>query len=162
MKFKVGDIVRFTKEMNEHIPEVEFDTKTRKIVASRTAGYSYRLEGLPENWFDDEELELVPDFEVGDIVKINKNATIDDFTKNHWNGCQIHTLDFIRNYADFENEFTVMEMSSDGSLRLEESNGQFVNKNIFELVKKNEKVHEMTVKEIEEKLGITGLKIVKD
>lgn len=164
MKFKIGDIVRFTKKMDgeSHGPSVEFDTKVRKIVESRIASGHYKLEGLPKNWFDDEELELVPDFEVGDIVKINKNATIDDFTKNHWGGCQINTLNFIKNYANSEQEFKIIKIYSDGNLEFEESDGDIINKNIFELVKKKETVHEMTVKEIEEKLGITGLKIVKD
>lgn len=164
MKFKVGDIVRFTKEMagKWHGPKVEFDAKKRKIVELGKMPAPYRLEGLPENWFDGEELELVSDFEVGDIVKINKNATIDDFTKNHWGGCQYATLDFIRDYADSEKEFTVIETTPNGHLEFKESKGYFINKNIFELVKKKETVHEMTVKEIEEKLGIKGLKIVKD
>lgn len=30
--------------------------------------------------------------EVGDIVKINEQSTIEDFVKNHWNGCQRSTL----------------------------------------------------------------------
>ncbi len=163
MKFKIGDIVRFTKEMDGklHGPEVKFDTKERKIVEISDFCDPYRLEGLPSNLFRDEELELVPCFKVGDIVKVNKNATIEDFTKNWWGGCQIDTLEFLKFYFNLDKEYEVVGVS-DTSLRLKDVLDEAdINKNIFEVVRRKE-THEMTVKEIEEKLGITGLKIVKE
>lgn len=75
MEFKVGDRVRFSKAMdgNKHIPEVEFDNKIRRIV--KINNDEFRLEGLPENWFFESELELVDtskftksDLQEGDIV----------------------------------------------------------------------------------------------
>lgn len=99
-------------------------------------------------------------FEKGDIVRINKQATIEDFTKNHWNGCQIYTLEFIERYGDENKEFVVEKARNNC---LEVSNfRQCVNSNIFELVKKKENKKEMTVSEIEKALGITGLRIKKE
>ena len=75
MKFKVGDRVRFSKAMDgeSHGPVVEFDNIIRKI--TKINNDEFRLEGLPENWFFESELELVDtsnftksDLQEGDIV----------------------------------------------------------------------------------------------
>lgn len=94
-------------------------------------------------------------FNVGDKVKINRQATIEDFTKDHWEGCQIDTLNFIRDYGDMNKEF-IVEESYDKYVRLR---GKYVNKNIIQLVEKVKK--EMTISEIEKELGYS-IKIVKD
>ncbi len=94
-------------------------------------------------------------FQVGDKVKINTQSTIEDFTKNHWGGCQIGTLNFIQGYGDINKEF-IVEESYDRYVRLK---GRFVNNNILQLVEKVKK--EMTIAEIEKELGYS-IKIVKE
>lgn len=98
-------------------------------------------------------------FNIGDRVKLNRNATIDDFTKNNWNGCQIDTLAFIKDYGSEckkNKTFTVKNTFSDGDIEVYGFNS-IVNGNIFELVQ----AKEMTIKEIEEILGY-AIKIVKE
>lgn len=97
-------------------------------------------------------------FEIGDIVRINRNATIHDFTKNHWNGCQSDTLEFIKTYGSEEKQnktFRVKETYSDGDVRVSGFD-YIVNGNIFELAP----VKEMTVQQIETELGYP-IKIIK-
>lgn len=96
------------------------------------------------------------EFKVGDKVRINKQATIEDFTKNHWNGCQMGTLNFIRSNADEEEIFIITKVTEE-YLKLE-GYDEVININIFELVKrKNKKV---TMKEVCEKFGY-DVEIVK-
>ena len=99
-------------------------------------------------------------FKVVDTVKINKQATIEDFTKNHWNGCQNDTLEFIKEYGNTDRTFIVNKITPMNNLSVVEF--ECVNHNIFELIKKKENVKEMTVSEIEKELGITGLRIKKE
>lgn len=102
----------------------------------------------------DENFELIcKTIEVGNTVRINKNATIEDFTRDNWNGCQINTLAFIRKYGDTDKTFVVSEISSTGSLYLENEGGM-INPAIFELVSKKEhKTKEVTMQEVCEKFG---------
>lgn len=96
-------------------------------------------------------------FKAGDKVRINRQATIDDFTKNCWNGCQIDTLDFIKRYANREKIFTIVEATTE-YLRLE-NYVDAININIFELVEKASK--KVTMKEVCEKFGY-DVEIVKE
>lgn len=98
-------------------------------------------------------------FDIGDIVKINRNATIHDFTKNFWNGCKSDTLKFIGLYGSEEKQdktFRVIRTHSDGDIEVAGFD-YIVNGNIFELVK----VKEMTVEQIEKELGYK-IKIIKE
>lgn len=73
-------------------------------------------------------------YEVGDIVKINKQATIEDMTKNFWSGCQYTTLEFLRNCAYKDKTFIVIKINGN-SVDLQETENcrvyQLVNKNIL-------------------------------
>ena len=95
-------------------------------------------------------------FKPGDKVRINKQATIEDFTKNHWNGCQNDTLNFIRNNADEEETFIVTKATEE-YLELE-GYDEVININIFKLVE--EKAKKVTMKEVCEKFGY-DVEIVK-
>ena len=102
-------------------------------------------------------------FQKGDIVKINKQATIDDMSKNYWNGCQEHTLNFIKRYVNSNKTFKLDThyLNDDYvTIKVKEYDGvkeYLVNTNILELIDKKE----MTISEIEEKLGYP-IKIVKE
>ena len=103
-------------------------------------------------------------FKVGDKVRVNKQATIEDFSKDWWNGCQFSTLNFLRTYADKDEIFIVTEQR-DRCLRLKEEEKEEeidgpININIFELVERKE-VKEMTIAEIEKELGYP-IKVVKE
>ncbi len=89
-------------------------------------------------------------FKVGDRVRINKQATIEDFTKNYWNGCQSATLDFIRNNANEEKSFIVTK-ATEKYLELKDYD-EVININIFELVER--KVKKVTMKEVCENLDM--------
>lgn len=93
----------------------------------------------------------------GDKVRINKQATIEDFTKNYWNGCQGNTLNFIRSNADKEKTFIVTKATGE-YLELE-GYDEVVNINIFELVERKSK--KVTMKEVCEKFGY-DVEIVKE
>lgn len=99
-------------------------------------------------------------FEIGDRVKINKRATIEDFTKDFWNGCQVNTLDFLRSYGDKDKLFKVIYVDNNYlDIKDIENNHLFelVNINIFEKVE----IKEMTIAEIEKELGYP-IKVVKE
>lgn len=97
-------------------------------------------------------------FKVGDKVKINKQATIEDFTKDSWNGCQENTLNFLRSYGGEDKIFKVIYVDNDYlDIKDIENNHllELVNINIFE------KVKEMTITEIEKELGYP-IKVIKE
>lgn len=99
-------------------------------------------------------------FEVGDRVKINKQATIDDFTKNFWNGCKFDTLSFLQFYGDEDKTFKVIHLNSK-SVDLEDTElkctKECINVNILRKIE----VKEMTIAEIEKELGYP-IKIIKE
>ena len=84
--------------------------------------------------FSTDMIKKVIDFKTGDRVRINKQATIEDFTKNYWNGCQNATLNFIRGNADKEKSFIVTKVTEE-YLELEDYD-EVININIFELVER--------------------------
>lgn len=59
MKFKVGDYVVFTDKFGHHIPHLVKDNKARMIVNIVGGEDCYVLDGLRDNFFREEELELV-------------------------------------------------------------------------------------------------------
>ncbi|MCI9585677.1 MAG: hypothetical protein HFH45_03475 [Bacilli bacterium] len=102
-------------------------------------------------------------FETGDIVEINQLATIADMSANHWNGCQIHTLDFLAKYADSGKRFEIERVGC-GHCELKGifyRNGDelLVNENVLKLVRETSK--EMTLTQICDELGYE-IKTVKE
>lgn len=108
----------------------------------------------------EKELILINDIEVGDIVKINKNITLGDLPKDHWNGCQYDTMDFLKDisYDNFDNEYEVTEVTE--THIMVKGYPQVINRIVFELVRKKE-VKEMTIEQIIKELGYE-VKIVKE
>lgn len=102
-------------------------------------------------------------FQKGDTVKINKQATIDDMSKNYWNGCQRDTLNFIERYANSDRYFKLNSDNLDDDYveinvkEYDEVKRYLVNTNILKLVDKKE----MTISEIEKALGYP-IKVVKE
>lgn len=98
-------------------------------------------------------------FKKGDTVKINKQATIDDMSKNYWNGCQMDTLNFIRRYANRNKIFKINYISQNNDYVTinDEIEEYLININILELVDKKE----MTILEIEKELGYP-IKVIKE
>lgn len=99
-------------------------------------------------------------YEVGDLVKINKQATIEDFTKHCWNGCQINTLKFIENYGDKDKTFRVVHLG-DEYLNLKEIGGNCVYEVVNINILKKISVKEMTISEIEKELGYP-IKVIRE
>lgn len=100
------------------------------------------------------------EYEIGDIVKINKQATIGDFTKNCWNGCQTDTLDFLREYGAEDKTFRVVRID-DGCLDIKEIGSNYVNELVNINILKKMQVKEMTIHEIEKELGYP-IKIIRE
>lgn len=179
MKFKVGDRVQI-KSWEEMEKEFGTDcagnincnklftdsmkkycgaTATISVIDSdRTVKLTSTLPNINFSvWtFSTDMIKKVNDFKPGDKVRINKQATIEDFTKNHWNGCQSATLDFIRNNANEEKSFIVTK-ATEKHLELKDYD-EVININIFELVER--KVKKVTMKEVCEKFGY-DVEIVK-
>lgn len=67
------------------------------------------------------------EFKVGDKVKIKKNVTLEEIAKDHFNGCQMDTMKFLRNASidSFEGTFIVKDIWSDKCVEL--TNTLFVN-----------------------------------
>lgn len=106
------------------------------------------------------EIELIEDFNIGDKVKINKNATIEDFSKNDWNGCQLHTLDFIKAYANKDIIFELVEVEDEYCMLKNER--RLVNKNILKLVERKKEILELTLEDIAKKYetDVKNIKII--
>lgn len=73
-------------------------------------------------------------FKRGDKVKIKKNTTLEEISKNHFNGCQIGTMKFLLNasFDSFEKTFIVKEASIADCVILD--NGLLVNTIILDKV----------------------------
>ena len=160
-KFKIGDLVRAITqddgnknivnkkgritEINNEFAEIEFE---EDIDGWGTGGRFWNVSISKLVKYDDS-------IKVGDSVKINKKATLEDLTKNHWNGCQLTTLGFIRTQADSDEIFVVEESHNDDcvDLKSEESNEKYMLVNINILEKTENDVKEMTIEEISKELG---------
>lgn len=143
MKFKVNDRVVVIKE-GTHCQNIGDIGIIEKVDFSF---YFVRMKKDNDIWcFSEDEITL-DEIKVGDLVEINEYSTIDDFTKNHWNGCKNTTLDFISNFAGEGVTFTVTEKHYD-YLMLKETS-EPININIFKKVD----IKKMTKEEIEKKLG---------
>lgn len=166
MKFILGDKVRIIKNVSvckaydNDIGKISTIEEISNIVGDN---YPYTLKDFTYG-FTEEELELVErNIEVGDIVRIKKDITLGELPQNYWNGCQISTMDFLRQacISDFEKEYEVITANSNYITIYDF--GRPVNIKLFEVVKKKKKeeVKEMTIKEISEALGYE-VKIVKE
>lgn len=165
MKFKIGDKVKLNPKLkkDEFIYGkglARYDDIGEVINVSKTSVTG----NFPEisNWFG-VEAELVPvyNFEVGDMVQIRKDCSLEELTYNYWNGCQTSTMNFLKqeSFHDFDNVYTVKTVD-DECLNLLEYHGP-VNRNLFELVKKKEDTKKMTLKEICDVLGY-DIEIIKE
>lgn len=75
------------------------------------------------------------------IKYVNDNLTIKDLGKNHWEGCQMCTLEFLARYP-IGTEFENFEDDSSGSykiydnkfFRTTDDNWLYVNKKLFEII----------------------------
>jgi hypothetical protein len=156
MNFKVGDKVRVRKDRDVFINLLmrKLIGKVLTITYKNTEFDCYLVKENDFTWTDD---MLEPVIEVGDTVRINKNATIEDIVKDCWNECQITTLSFIRKYGDLKCNFKI-EGKTDKYANVKEIKEGYltggINIRIFELVSKKEpEIKEVTMKEVCEKFG---------
>ena len=72
-------------------------------------------------------------FQVGDIVKVNKNVTLGDIEKNLFEGCQRDTMNFLRKASDsnFNNIYEVAAVSCFGHPMID---GRFINGKVLTVV----------------------------
>lgn len=179
MKFKVGDTVQIKswEEMEKEFGlnygrnincNMYFTGSMKRYCGATATIEEIDSDGIVEltstspnidfsGWTFSTDMIKKVNFKPGDKVRINKQATIEDFTNNHWNDCQDDTLRFIRNNADKEKTFIVTKVR-EKYLKLEDYDG-VVNINIFELVEK--RVKKVTMKEVCEKFGY-AVEIVKE
>ena len=163
MGFKVGNITKIIDKKSCCLNAFSIGDEVEIIeIDENDDDLKYKVKKVSDDWTGwAKESDLQPlKVKIGDTVRISKEATIEDFTKNYWNGCKIDTLDFIREYGDSEKQFTVRKVDKDNEYLELYGVDELVNYNIFELVES--KAKEMTVSEIEKELGITGLRIKKE
>lgn len=159
MEFKVGDRVRFSKEMKEsnHNPKVKFDNIIRKIVKISDVWSCKKIEldGLPRNIFDEFELELVDtskftksDLQEGDIVTDREGCKSLFYDNGLWGSTlSIYGLTDDLKAKDGESNNDIVKVER--PIKLE---------TVFE--RKESEVIEMTVEEISRALG-HEVKVVK-
>lgn len=161
MKFKVGDRVRFTKEMKEsnHNPKVKFDNIIRKIVKISDVWSCKKIEldGLPRNIFDEFELELVDtskftksDLQEGDIVT-DREGCKSLYSNGNFIGKTLNIKWLTDDLKDIDGESDNDIVKVERPIKLE---------TVFER-KEEPKVREMTVEEISKELGYE-VKVVKN
>ena len=157
MEFKVGDRVRFSKEMKEsnHDPKVKFDNIIRKIVKIRDVWSCKKIEldGLPRNIFDEFELELVDtskftksDLQEGDIVT-DREGCKSLFHNGALRGRTLSIYGLTDDLKDKEGKYDNDIVKVERPIKLE---------TVFE----RKEVIEMTVEEISRALG-HEVKVVK-
>lgn len=163
MEFKVGDKIVVTK-LDSAYPKTNLELNKEYTVSKLSASCVY-LEGMGSGgknmvYFTDCKLA---GFEVGDIVTLNREATIEDLVGNKWSGTRSNSCDFLRRF-DESKEFEITELNYRGNCKFKEFEGQtetgFVNKKLLKLVKKAEFKKEMSIEDIEKELGYS-IKVVK-
>ncbi len=99
-----------------------------------------------DNDFED-EFETI---EIGDTVKLNKDATIGDLINNYWQGCQMETINILKWH---ENDEFVVGSVHNGYVIINGGavNINVLNINVLKVVKKGTK--KMTAEEISKELG---------
>lgn len=106
--------------------------------------------------------KLIEDsIKVGDIVEINKNATIEDFTSDYWKGVKASTIHLLET-NDFKKEFRVRKIYNEYVYATIDEYDEYgeeylLNKKIIQKVE----YKEMTKEEIEKELGYK-IKIKED
>ena len=142
--FNIGDVCKITRINNDE----EFPISINNGCCN---GFAY------EN-----ELELIS-FKVGDKVKVDKNSTIAQIIDNFWGGCQVDTLNFLKEYfRNWQNDKTLEICNCFGeNLVFKGYESYSVRPELFYLVEKAKEVKEMTIKEISEALGYE-VKVVKE
>lgn len=157
-KFKVGDIVKGISD--------EYEMTKGKIVNIRKNG-DIDIKVLEHNencdiiytYLNPKYFELIEEdsIKVGDIVEINKNATIEDFTSDHWKGVKASTIRLLES-NDFKKKFRVRKIYNEYVYTtIDEDKEYLLNKKIIQKVE----YKEMTKEEIEKELGYK-IKIKED
>lgn len=156
IKNKIGRIIKIDKyakdldiEFKENIKGWGYDCNKWNVPFSKVVKYDDSIK-------------------VGDKVKLNKKATIEDFTKNYWNHCQLDTLDFIEKEGDSDKIFDVISKIDNDCVCLKRKSDYddydykyYDNVNINILEKIEEDVKDMTIEEISKELGYK-IKIKKE
>lgn len=166
-KFKVGDIVKGISD--EYVITNDEMTKG-KIVNIRKNG-DIDIKVLEHNekeyencntiytYLNPKDFELIEEdsIKVGDIVEINKNATIEDFISDHWKGVKASTIRLLES-NDFKKKFRVRKIYNEYVYTtIDEDKEYLLNKKIIQKVE----YKEMTKEEIEKELGYK-IKIKED
>ena len=166
-KFEIGEKVKVIKEHDENS---EIVNKIGKVIKIDNFNQDLDLDFEEDigGWCEDRHKWNVPfskvikfneSIKVGDKVRVNKKATIEDFTKNYWNHCQSDTLDFIEKEGDSDKIFDVISKIDNDCVCLKRKKSDYddyddydnVNINILEKIE--EDVKEMTIEEISKELG---------
>ena len=98
--------------------------------------------------------KLIEDsIKVDDIVEINKNATIEDFTSDYWKGVKASTIQLLES-NDFKKKFRVRKIYEEYVYATTDEDDEYgeeylLNKKIIQKVE----YKEMTKEEIEKELG---------
>ncbi len=162
-RFKVGDKIVVTK-LDSAYPGTDLKLN-KEYTVSKLGCTCVHLEGMGDGgknmvYFTDCRLA---DFEVGDIVTLNREATIEDLVGNSWSGTCSNSLDFLKT-SDEGKEFEITELNYRGNCKFKERTFEtgtgFVNKKLLKLVKKAELKKEMSIEDIEKELGYP-IKVVK-
>lgn len=74
-------------------------------------------------------------FQVGDIVKVNKNVTLGNIEENYFEGCQIATMNFLKK-ASNRNFNGVYEVEDVGAFGHPMIDGVFINGKVLTVVNK--------------------------
>ena len=99
---------------------------------------------------------------VGDLVKVKTDCTIEELAENKWNKAHKDTLKFLKE-CDLDEEYEVKDVSNRGNAVIE-INGEdlYVNYNLLEVTAsadiideddEDDEAVEMTLEEIQEELG---------
>lgn len=166
-KFEIGEKV---KVINEHDGNKKIVNKIGKIININNFNQDLDIdfEEDIDGWVTERNKWNVPFskvikyedlIKVGDTVRINKKATIEDFTKNYWNHCKLDTLEFIEKEGDSDEIFVVKNKIDNDCVSLKKKKSDYgyyvfyenVNINILEKIE--EDVKEMTIEEISKELG---------
>lgn len=141
MRFKVKDKVKivdtgevystYNSWVGKHVPNKYKSFWARGIAPTDTSGiYTIRACGNHEDYpssmlyyiqndntkqcfiIDEEGIETISEFKIGDKVKIKKDVTLEEISNNDFNGCQISTMEFLldASFDSFEKIYKVKEV----------------------------------------------------
>lgn len=162
-KFKVGDFVK--GKINDLYMITNEDMVKGKIIRINDELIDIEVvehkdkkeEGEIYTYLKPKYFELIEDsIKVGDIVEINKNATIEDFTSDYWKGVKANTIKLLES-NDFKKKFRVRVIYDEYvCVTIDNEYGEeyLLNKKIIQKVE----YKEMTKEEIEKELGYKKIK----